>query len=411
VTRFFVATALALLLAPTVTAAPQPAVMQEAKRRFQRANQLYQDGRYTDALHLYQAAYDLVPSPDILFNLALTKEKVFDYEGCSIGMKQYLKQAQDQARRQQAEERLSHCRTQTTIPVKVSSLPPSAAITLGEGAEKSSRGRTPALLNLPPGSYAITVEAPGYLQQTQKITVEEGVHPDIDFTLEKLSSLHIEADVSGADVRIDGKAEGVTPLKRELPAGLYKVEIAHAGYRPVERQVRVNAGDQISLMLSMPSLPRERRVELDPVRGGPASAVIDGSAAGTLPIERQLTAGVHRLELSAPGRQPWSGDISVPDDRDLKLRVKLEPVRTRRQRIVFWTLQSVASALAVGGVVFGALALSDQATYDAHPSTAVAATGSDHAHWCDGLFAASAAVGIAGAIYYLATWPRHSSIE
>jgi len=404
--------ALTLALASSSLAAPPPALIQEAKRRFQRANQLYQDGRYTDALHLYQAAYDLVPSPDILFNLGLTKEKVFDYEGCSITMRQYLQQTQDQARREQAEDRLAHCRAQTTIPVKISSLPPSAAITLGkEGAAPTARGRTPALLNLPPGSYAITVEAPGYLPQTQKITVEEGVHPDIDFTLEKLSSLHIEADVSGAEVRIDGRPEGVTPLKRELKAGLYRVEVAHAGYRTVEKQVRVGAGDQISLVISLPGLPRERRVELQPVRGGHALATIDGDAVGTLPLDRRLTAGVHRVELSAPGRQPWAGDISVPDDRDLRLRVRLEPTRTRAQRAVFWTLQSAASALAAGGVVFGSLALADQSSYDAHPSATLGATGTDHAHTADALFAASAAVGIAGAIYYFATWPKHSRVE
>jgi hypothetical protein len=401
-----------LLCSSLAVAAPPPAALQEAKRRFQRANALYQDGRYTDALHLYQAAYDLVPSPDILFNLAITKEKVFDYEGCSINMRQYLKQTQDKSRREQAEERLQHCRAQTTIPVKISSLPASAAILLAsEGAQPTSRGRTPAVLQLPPGAYTLKVEAPGFLPQTQKVTVEEGVHPDIDFTLEKLSTLHIEADVSGAEVRIDGKAEGVTPLKRELPAGLYRVEVEHAGYRIVERQVRVNAGDQISLMVSLPGLPHERRVELQPVKGDRAMVFLDGSAAGTLPFDRLVPAGVHHLEMSAPGRQAWSGDLSVPDNRDLRLRVHLEPTRTRTQRIVFWTLQAAASALAAGGVVFGSLSLADSADYNAHPSAATAQLGTDRAHTADILFGASAVLGLTGAIYYLATWPRHSRIE
>jgi hypothetical protein len=402
---------LTLLASALAQAAPSPQVIAEAKRRFQRANALYTDGRYTDALHLYQAAYDLVPSPDILLNIGLTKEKTFDYEGCSLALKQFLRESKDAGRREQAEERLQHCRAQTMVPVKISSLPPSSAIYLGSGAQKTPRGRTPATLSLPPGTYEISVEAPGFVAQSQKLTVEEGVHPDIDFSLDKLSSLNIEGDVAGAEVRIDGKREGTTPLKREVPAGLYKVEVSAEGHRPVERQVRVNAGDQVSLMVSLPSLMHERLLSLQAAKALPAEVSIDGAPAGGLPLEKTLAAGQHHLEVSAPGRQTLSTEVQVPEDRNLALTVHLEPTRTRTQRAVFWTLEGVAIALTASWIATGALTYSEQSDYNAHPSTTLASTGSEHAHITDGLLGASLAIGLAGAIYYLATWPKHSRTE
>jgi hypothetical protein len=413
VKRLALLAALILINGGRLLAAPKEELIQEAKRRFQRANALYTEGRYTDALHLYQAAYDLVPSPDILFNLGLTKEKVFDYEGCSLTFRQYLKETTDAARKAQAQERLEHCRVQTLIPVKVSSLPPSAAVLVGDGAAppeaRQARGRTPARLDLKPGFYRITVEAPGYLPQSQEVTVEEGVHPDIDFTLEKLSTLHIEADVSGADVLIDERAEGQTPLQHEIKAGLYHVKLEKAGYRTVTRELRVNPGDQVSLVISLPPLPRERllKLALDPPAVG--EVLLDGERVGAAPLERRVVAGEHRLQVQSAGRVPLDATIAVPDDRDLRLAVHLSARRTRLQRALFWSIESLASCAAAVGLAFGILALDDQSTFATRPTLSLADAGRAHALGSDVAFAVSGAIGLAGAIYYLATWPRRSS--
>jgi hypothetical protein len=405
-----------ILLAQVASAAPKAPsdeVVNEARRRFQRANQLYQDGRYTDALHLYQAAYDLVPSPDILFNLGLVKEKVFDYEGCSLALRDYLRQG-DSAHREQAETRLEQCRARTLIPLRVSSLPTSASVSVGEGSQRTSHGRTPTRLDLRPGTYTVTVEAPGFVPQSQTVTLEEGVHPDIDFTLEKLSTLRIEADVSGATIFVDDEPQGESPVQREIKAGLHRVRVEKEGYRSVTREMSVHAGDQLSLVLSLPALPRERRLALGLAhdgRGTAARVELDGAELGTTPLERTVAAGQHRLQIERAGSVTFDRDLMVPDDRDLRLRVHLQPRRTRAQQATFWTLQSIASAAATAGVVFGALALVDHANFDAHPSLALGQAGQDKATACNVLFGVSAAIGIAGAIYYLVTWPRSAHLE
>ncbi|HEY1585082.1 MAG TPA: PEGA domain-containing protein [Polyangia bacterium] len=405
--------ALALGTAPRAAAADDDANrarLQEAKRRFQRANTLYRDGRYEDALHLYQAAYDLVASPDILFNLALTKEKVFDYEGCALAFRRYLDETKA-GPDSQAADRLAHCRAQALIPVKVSSMPPSAAVVLDDGKASQQRGRTPTRVDLPPGRYTIAVSAPGYVTQKQDVRVEEGVHPEIDFTLEKLSTLHIEADVTGAEVQIDDHSVGVTPVGRELEAGLYRVQVTKPGYQTLTRQVRVNAGDQVSLMLSLQPLAREREVAIRLDQPLPSTVSIDGRNVGAPPLGEKLKTGTHKVVVRSPAHLDYAGEVEVPDDRDLLLTVHLTARRTRVQRAGFWSLESLASVAAAGGVVLGSLAVGDQATFDRHPSVALHDRGRTEALSCDLLFGASALVGVAGAIYYLVTWPHASRSE
>jgi hypothetical protein len=418
VTRPLCALFAALTLGLAASVAPAAAAdeangvrLQEAKRRFQRANSLYRDGRYEDALHLYQAAYDLVPSSDILFNLALTKEKVFDYEGCALAFRRYIDETRGGQPNPQVAERLERCRAQALIPIKISSMPPSAAIVLDDGKASQQRGRTPTRLDLPPGHYSVSVTAPGYVPQKQEVVVEEGVHPEIDFTLEKLSTLHIEADVAGADVQIDDHSVGVTPVGRELEAGVYHVQVSRAGYRTANREVRVNAGDQVSLMVSLPPVPREREVAIRLDKPLPSTVSIDGREVGAPPLDQRLNAGTHRLVVRSPAHLDYTGDVQVPDDRDLVLSVHLTPRRTRTQRAIFWSLESVASAAATTGVVFGSLALSDQATFDRHPSVALHDRGRTEALSSDVLFGLSGVIGVAGAIYYLVTWPRASRGE
>jgi hypothetical protein len=263
---------------------------------------------------------------------------------------------------------------------------------------------------LAPRRYALTLEAPGYVSQTREVAVEEGEHPFVDFTLEKLSTLRIEADVSGATVQLDGVPAGAAPLQRELRAGLYHVQAAKEGYATVTREVRVNPGEQISLVLSLAPLPRERLLQLavEPALG--ASVRIDGRPEAA-PLAVRLKSGMHDLRVSSRGYDVLQQRIFVPEDRDLSLRARLVAKRSRKQRALFWTVESVASLAATLGIGFGIAALEDQASFNRVPTVAMRDQARQHAAVTDGMLGTAAAVALAGGIYYLVTWPRHSRLE
>jgi PEGA domain len=392
--------ALLCLFAVTAAAEPSPRAVAEARRRLDRANQLYHDGRYADALHLYQAAYDLVQARDILFNLGLAREKVLDYEGCALAFSQFLSQGDDPA----ARERLAHCRALARLPVTASSMPPFALATVLSGETVVAQGRTPARFELVPGRYSLRVEAPGYIPGSQDVTVEEGVHPNIDVTLEKLATLRIEADVAGASAQIDDQPPVATPLERELRAGRYRVRVSKADHEPVMREVLAKAGDQIALVVSLPLL-RERHLTLEVQPSPPAEVRVDGHSLGAA-TSFTLATGNHRLELLRPGFLPVAESISLPVERDLKLRVRLVPRRSRRQKLLFSTLEALAGALAVAGIAVGIVALEDTSRYNSRPTVSLRNQSLDEAHFSDGLLASSAALGLGTMIYYLVTRPK-----
>ncbi len=376
----------------------------EVARRFERANDLYREGKYEDALRLFQAAYDLLPDLNILYNLGLAREKVFDYEGCALAFQQYVRDGGERV--DAADARRRNCESRTRIPVAVSSWPAGAAIYVGEGAERNIAGRTPTTLDLAPGTYHLALEFPGYLAATEVVEVEAGQRPRLDFALEKMSSLRVEVDVSGAHVRIGKDAVQIAPISRELPAGDYAIVVRKPGYRTVTREVRVGAGEQLALVISLPPLPKKRSLSVDATRSAVIS--IDGSAPRRDRRRFHLLAGTHRVEITAPGYLPFSSDIHLPEDRDLALDVDLARKRTRRQTLALWGLAGGAGLAATGGAVFGLLSHRDEQAYLEGPTPELRERGMSRARTADYMFGTAAVLAASAAIYYLATRPGKS---
>src|SRR5262245_43469507 len=253
-TRVFI-----LLVLCAIAAQAGPRETAEALRRVEQGNKLYEAGRYEDALRLYLAAYELAPNPDTLFNVGLAHEKMLSFEQCVLAFRRYIAEGKDAAAKERAAERQARCLERARVPVKVSSIPPGGAVSLAVASEAATfRGRTPTQLDLAPGTYKVKVEMPGYLMMEQTVNVDVGLRPEIDFPLEKLSSLAIEADPVGATVQIDDAAPAATPFRRELRAGSYKIKLHKEGFRDVERDVTIAPGEQATLVMTLPSLPAVR---------------------------------------------------------------------------------------------------------------------------------------------------------
>jgi hypothetical protein len=408
----------ALASALAGTARGQGGPTAEAERRSRRAVRFYQDGRYEEALRLFQAAHNLHPVPRHLFNIALAKEKVFDYEGCAVAFRRYLDETQDAqakdeaaANRPYAEAGLTRCRGQARMPVRVSSIPAAAAIVVDDGREKSPRGRTPRELSLPPGRYTVAVELPGYLPASQEVVVDVGVRPEIDFPLEKLSSLRVEVDPAGARARIEEGAWENAPLTRELRGGAYRVEVEKAGYERVARKVTVEPGQNVSLVLTLTKMPVRRVVsfEAEPE----ATLSIDDRIVGRGSLRQRLSPGAHEVVVTAPRRLPFAGDIVVPEERDLRLRVRLQTARRRRtDRIVTWSLLGGSAAAAAASAAYGVLALRDQRAFSDEQSPELGARGQSRADRADFLLGAAVVMGTAAFVYhYFVSKPAASRLE
>jgi tetratricopeptide (TPR) repeat protein len=111
-----------LVAAPSL---PDPAVVEEARVRFQRGVQLFHEGSFEAALAEFRRAYQIAPSYRILYNLAQVHYELHDYVGALRSFKQYLndglaeiapdRRAQVEAEVQKLEGRVAYLDVSTNV--------------------------------------------------------------------------------------------------------------------------------------------------------------------------------------------------------------------------------------------------------------------------------------------------------
>jgi hypothetical protein len=151
----------------------------------------------------------------------------------------------------------------------------------------------------------------------------------VDAQLEAVPStgtVRFESSPSGADVFVEGRYLGTTPLgPREYRPGRYDVAFERAGYLPERTTFRVEAGERQTVRVSLQ--PRLGRLEVVGNVGG-ARVFLDGrevgrlaSGSGRLEID-QLQPGERELTLVAPGYATvvTRVDVDAGETREIRVR-------------------------------------------------------------------------------------------
>jgi len=124
-------------------------------------------------------------------------------------------------------------------------------------------------------------------------------------------SLEVATDVTGARVSLDGKALGTAPrLIDGLAPGVHRLRIELAGYETWEQDAHVIANVTTKLRARLARPPARLRVESD-LAG--ASVFLDQKFCGRTPLDLpELTAGPHRLTVSADGYDMYEQALDLP---------------------------------------------------------------------------------------------------
>ncbi|WP_352399637.1 PEGA domain-containing protein [Anaerotignum sp.] len=96
---------------------------------------------------------------------------------------------------------------------------------------------------LPLGEYDVVILKNGYTEWSQHIKLDSDTL-SIDAELQKdiqFGTVVISSNVDGAQLYIDGKEMGVSPLEMSLPYGSYNLEVYKSGYEPFSTTVWVNS--------------------------------------------------------------------------------------------------------------------------------------------------------------------------
>ena len=220
---------------------------------------------------------------------------------------------------------------------------------------------------LPAGSYRVQAQLPGYLPLDEPARILPLQTTKVAHTLlVRPASLTVSTVPPGAQVRLDGKPVGESPVTLErVAAGDHEVVAELAGHRVARAGTRARPGQSVRLELR----PEPEVAKVHVRTNVPGARVeVDGTDRGPAPCPLELEAGRRqRVRVLAPGWLPGEMEL-VPEAgkrRRLRVLLKEDPATVARASRERWGLVLVSTgvALAVGGVAALALgyASSDEA--------------------------------------------------
>lgn len=166
----------------------------EARQRYQRGLQLFNEGNYEAARVEFERAYQLAPSYKILYNVGLCYEQLGDYVQALTTLQRYLEQGGkdiSEERRNEVNKELAQIRPRiakvtlhTNVPGTDVTVDDACATTAGTGTvECGPIDGTSRIVFMNPGRRRITARHEGYLPETQLVTVAGSDRIDVTLTL------------------------------------------------------------------------------------------------------------------------------------------------------------------------------------------------------------------------------------
>jgi formylglycine-generating enzyme required for sulfatase activity len=215
--------------------------------------------------------------------------------------------------------------------LSVVSIPAGAKVMIdGQG-----HGATPlAAVKLRPGKHSITVMADRYLNYQSDVRIDGGgAEQELTVKLTPAWALvKIGSIPAGAEVLIDGRTVGKTPLTTEVLQGAHDLQISLPGYKTWQGDFTVIANEPQTL----PNVTLEQadgRVMIGSDPTG-ANVVVNGVYRGQTPLELALAPDqTHEIVLSKAGYESASRTLELRAEETARLSVALE-ARLGEVRIV-----------------------------------------------------------------------------
>ncbi len=201
--------------------------------------------------------------------------------------------------------------------LRVELVPDRAQVTFGSepaGAEVRVDGQpvgtTPLTATLTSGTRQVEWRLAGYLPERRAIEVvaDQALAVPPARLRRAPGRLEVKTEPPGALVSVGGAFRGSSPLSVEVPADrVLEVRLSRAGHETLTREVRVGAGQTVSVEATLSPLLGEVSVESLPPD---AELFVDGVARGRAGQTLQLPASAHELELRREGYETFRQTVT-----------------------------------------------------------------------------------------------------
>jgi len=136
--------------------------------------------------------------------------------------------------------------------------------------------------------------------------------------------LTVDSLPSGAEVYVDGKLVGTTPLENyRIPVGIHEVVVKKSAYVPAAYAVQIKANELKTLNVVL--VPATGRLTVNSNPSG-AEVYIDGEKAGTTPLRNYtILEGIHEVVIKKAGYAERTYAVSIRYGEFKVLNVTLAP--------------------------------------------------------------------------------------
>lgn len=203
------------------------------------------------------------------------------------------------------------------------------------------RGNSPVVVDdLDVGPHTVEIRAPNLPPFTQTVAVQGGqrvtVNPTIRPSRPPSGSLRVLSNVPEAQVVLDGDPVGGVPADAgDVEAGTHILEVMAPGYRPVQQEVQIEAGQRRVVRIELERLPETAPVAslrvVSPVPN--AQVFLDGTPVGNTPFQRaDVSVGQHYVTVQAAGYRNWQRSVALQAGANVELAAELQAIATLRVR-------------------------------------------------------------------------------
>ena len=219
--------------------------------------------------------------------------------------------------------------TREDVVVRFESAPPGAVVQL-DG--RLLCREAPCSKAVAPGRHAVAMQLERHFDVEKSIDLQSGATVRMDLA-PTFGRLRVQTQPPGLSVEVDGKPRGTAPLDLELDPGTVEVVLADRCFLRDGDRVSIAAGAQERLVLTA----RGRRAGIDvsarDERGDALAADVrvDGRSVGRTPGAFEVDLCASKLELVAPGHEPWTGELDLSEGEVARIGATLRggPVAER----------------------------------------------------------------------------------
>lgn len=338
----------------------------EARERFDRGLELFNERRFDAALAEFERAYAIAPAAPVLYNLARVHAALGHAVAASDAFERYLRDATDLTpqRRASVTQDLERQRARVARIVIVANVR-GATVSL-DGVDVAT---TPLAepLRVTAGSHTVGVRAASYDSAQRAVTLAGNVSETMEFTLTQVvrrrGAVRVTSVLRDVEVRVDGHSVGRTPLGEtlSLEPGNHLIEAERRGYQSLRRDVVLDDAAEVEVNVDLdvdPHAMADARGRLHlRTPAVPFTLAIDGRTAEAA-NDLDLPIGDHSLDVRAADRQPVQTRVSIEASNAAMLEPEFEWTPEARQsrvdaaasrRLVGWVGAGVSAAVMLTG--------------------------------------------------------------